>query len=97
MLTEANVKRLVSKLSQMRGAALKVGQFLSIQGTPAIFLLLSARLTKNLDSHVLPPELDRVFRMVQDSAHYMPDWQLEVSNPLFPKRQCDHDIPENTR
>jgi aarF domain-containing kinase len=32
MLTEANIKRLVSKLSQMRGAALKIGQFLSIQG-----------------------------------------------------------------
>jgi aarF domain-containing kinase len=32
MLTEANIKRLVSKLSQMRGAALKLGQFMSIQG-----------------------------------------------------------------
>jgi len=32
MMTEANIKRLVSKLSQMRGAALKLGQFLSIQG-----------------------------------------------------------------
>ena len=32
MLTEGNVKRLVSKLSQMRGAALKLGQFMSIQG-----------------------------------------------------------------
>lgn len=31
-MTEANIKRLVSKLSQMRGAALKLGQFLSIQG-----------------------------------------------------------------
>lgn len=61
MLTEANVKRLVSKLSQMRGAALKLGQFLSIQ-----------------DTNVLPPELDKVFRRVQDSAHYMPDWQMEV-------------------
>ena len=32
MLTEGNVKRLVSKLTQMRGAALKLGQFMSIQG-----------------------------------------------------------------
>jgi aarF domain-containing kinase len=32
MMTEANITRLVSKLSQMRGAALKLGQFLSIQG-----------------------------------------------------------------
>jgi len=31
-MSEANVKRLVGKLSQMRGAALKLGQFMSIQG-----------------------------------------------------------------
>jgi aarF domain-containing kinase len=31
-MTESNVKRLVSKLTQMRGAALKIGQFMSIQG-----------------------------------------------------------------
>ncbi|PPR02529.1 hypothetical protein CVT24_001955 [Panaeolus cyanescens] len=60
MMTEANIKRLVSKLSQMRGAALKLGQFMSIQ-----------------DTHVLPPEIDAIFRRVQDSAHYMPDWQME--------------------
>ncbi|KAF5377713.1 hypothetical protein D9757_009379 [Collybiopsis confluens] len=60
MLTDANIGRLVSKLSQMRGAALKLGQFLSIQ-----------------DTHLLPPEIDAVFRRVQDSAHYMPDWQME--------------------
>ncbi|KIM42007.1 hypothetical protein M413DRAFT_142904 [Hebeloma cylindrosporum] len=60
MMTEANIKRLVSKLSQMRGAALKLGQFMSIQ-----------------DTHVLPAEIDKIFRRVQDSAHYMPDWQME--------------------
>lgn len=31
-MSEANVRRLVDKLSRMRGAALKVGQFISIQG-----------------------------------------------------------------
>ncbi|KAI0075169.1 ABC1-domain-containing protein [Panus rudis PR-1116 ss-1] len=60
VMTEGNIKRLVSKLSQMRGAALKLGQFMSIQ-----------------DSHVLPPEIEDIFRRVQDSAHYMPDWQME--------------------
>lgn len=30
------------------------------------------------DSHVLPPEIEDIFRRVQDSAHYMPDWQMEV-------------------
>lgn len=33
MMTEANVSRMVSKLSKMRGAALKLGQFFSIQGS----------------------------------------------------------------
>lgn len=33
LLTEANLNRLVSKLSKMRGAALKMGQFMSIQDT----------------------------------------------------------------
>ncbi|EGO02886.1 hypothetical protein SERLA73DRAFT_165817 [Serpula lacrymans var. lacrymans S7.3] len=60
MMTEANIKRLVDKLSQMRGAALKLGQFMSIQ-----------------DTHLLPPDVDKIFRRVQDSAHYMPDWQME--------------------
>ncbi|KZT24999.1 ABC1-domain-containing protein [Neolentinus lepideus HHB14362 ss-1] len=60
VMTEANVSRLVSKLSQMRGAALKLGQFMSIQ-----------------DSHLLPPQVEEMFRRVQDSAHYMPDWQME--------------------
>jgi aarF domain-containing kinase len=32
MMTEKNIRRLVTKLSKMRGAALKLGQFLSIQG-----------------------------------------------------------------
>lgn len=32
MFTEANIRRIVSRLSRMRGAALKLGQFLSIQG-----------------------------------------------------------------
>lgn len=32
IMTEGNIKRLVSKLTQMRGAALKLGQFMSIQG-----------------------------------------------------------------
>ena len=36
IMTEANIKRLVGKLSQMRGAALKLGQFMSIQGMPIL-------------------------------------------------------------
>ncbi|KAG6844309.1 hypothetical protein H0H87_007879 [Tephrocybe sp. NHM501043] len=77
-MTEANIKRLVSKLSQMRGAALKLGQFLSIQGS-YVPSSLSTRHTDSVrkDTHVLPTEVDQIFRRVQDSAHYMPDWQME--------------------
>jgi aarF domain-containing kinase len=32
LLSASNVSRLVDKLSKMRGAALKLGQFMSIQG-----------------------------------------------------------------
>ena len=81
MMTEGNVKRLVSKLTQMRGAALKLGQFMSIQGEhsppTAIF-----RTNDRVDSHVLPPEVEDIFRRVQDAAHYMPDWQMEVFYPF---------------
>ncbi|KAL4401638.1 ubiquinone biosynthesis protein [Malassezia pachydermatis] len=59
-LSARNVDRLVDKLSTMRGAALKLGQFLSIQ-----------------DSHMLPPQVEEVLLRVQDTAHYMPQWQLE--------------------
>lgn len=31
-----------------------------------------------IDSHLLPKDVEEVFRRVQDSAHYMPNWQMEV-------------------
>lgn len=34
LLSEANAERIVSTLCKVRGAALKIGQMLSIQGTP---------------------------------------------------------------
>jgi len=61
-MSEANIARLVDKLSQMRGAALKMGQFMSIQ-----------------DAHALPEQLELVLRKVQNMAHYMPGWQMEVN------------------
>ncbi len=61
MMSESNVNRLVNSLSQMRGAALKLGQFMSIQ-----------------DAHILPDQIERVLRRVQNGAHYMPEWQMEV-------------------
>ena len=81
MMTEANIKRLVSKLTEMRGAALKLGQFMSIQGQSRTTVHRDLLLMSITDTHILPPDLDRIFRRVQDSAHYMPDWQMEVRLP----------------
>ncbi|KAG8908225.1 hypothetical protein FRB99_008290 [Tulasnella sp. 403] len=67
MMSEANVTRLVNKLSQMRGAALKLGQFMSIQ-----------------DAHVLPEQIEQILRRVQNAAHYMPQWQMEVDFDPMP-------------
>ena len=84
MMTEANISRLVGKLSQMRGAALKVGQFLSIQGLSLPSTTIESSINTHLDTHVLPPEVEKVFRRVQDSAHYMPNWQMEVRLMPYP-------------
>ncbi|KAE8226064.1 hypothetical protein CF326_g7762 [Tilletia indica] len=57
---EAHLRRLVEKLSTMRGAVLKMGHFMSIQ-----------------DSNMFPPELEEVLLRVQNSANFMPKWQME--------------------
>jgi len=46
----------------------------------SLFFSILSRLIRRhlLDTHVLPPDIDKIFRRVQDSAHYMPDWQMEV-------------------
>lgn len=59
-MSDDNVRRLVDKLSTMRGAALKLGQFMSIQ-----------------DSNLLPEQIEKVMLRVQNSAAYMPQWQME--------------------
>lgn len=43
ILTPANISRLVAKLSKMRGAALKLGQFMSIQGKHRSLTMNSTR------------------------------------------------------
>ncbi len=40
-MSEANLRRLVGKLGKMRGAALKLGQFMSIQGEFKVRLFLA--------------------------------------------------------
>lgn len=77
-MSEANVRRLVDKLSKMRGAALKLGQFMSIQGTSwGDFRGRGAN--ARVDTNVLPEQLEKVLQQVQANADYMPEWQLEVS------------------
>ncbi|EPX72485.1 atypical/ABC1/ABC1-A protein kinase Abc1 [Schizosaccharomyces octosporus yFS286] len=60
LLNERNIEVLVNKLSQMRGAALKLGQMLSFQ-----------------DSRIFPGHISHILERVRDSAHAMPDKQLE--------------------
>ncbi|WBW71392.1 ABC1 kinase family ubiquinone biosynthesis ATPase Coq8 [Schizosaccharomyces osmophilus] len=60
LLNERNIEILVNKLSQMRGAALKLGQMLSFQ-----------------DSKMFPGHIAHILERVRDSAHAMPDKQLE--------------------
>nr|CAG8447420.1 4007_t:CDS:10 [Entrophospora candida] len=60
LINEANINRLVNRLSRMRGAALKLGQMLSIQ-----------------DNDMLPEQLENLLLRLQNSANYMPNWQME--------------------
>ncbi|AGO10174.1 AaceriAAR181Wp [[Ashbya] aceris (nom. inval.)] len=60
LLSDSNIARITKKFSQMRGAALKIGQMMSFQ-----------------DSKVLPAELYQILSRVQNSAHYMPQRQLD--------------------
>ena len=74
-MSEPNMKRLVSKLSRMRGAALKLGQMLSFQGqkrTSLVLCSLYVLITAISDSNLLPAPIGEVLQRVQDSADYMP-------------------------
>lgn len=37
LLTEANIQRIVNTLCTVRGAALKIGQIISLQGDPTVY------------------------------------------------------------
>lgn len=79
-MSDANIRRLVSTLGRMRGAALKLGQFMSIQGPSVPLHTLVHTLTRYIyciDNHMLPPEIEQVLHQVQAHANYMPDWQMD--------------------
>ncbi|KAI9266800.1 ABC1 family-domain-containing protein [Phascolomyces articulosus] len=67
ILSERNVDLLVDKISRMRGAALKMGQMLSIQGIQA---------ASDSESWI-PPQIEQILLKVHDSANYMPQKQME--------------------
>ncbi|ORY97915.1 ABC1 family-domain-containing protein [Syncephalastrum racemosum] len=67
MLSKSNVDLLVDKISRMRGAALKMGQMLSIQGIQAA----------GESESWIPPEMEQILLRVHDSANYMPKKQME--------------------
>ena len=67
VLSERNVDLLVDKISRMRGAALKMGQMLSIQGIQA---------ASDSESWI-PPQIEQILLRVHDSANYMPQRQME--------------------
>lgn len=81
LMSEANVSRLVDKLSRMRGAALKLGQFMSIQDShvmpPQIEQIL--RRVQN-NAHYMPGwQMERVM-----SSELGPEWKSKFSefNPV---------------
>jgi predicted unusual protein kinase regulating ubiquinone biosynthesis (AarF/ABC1/UbiB family) len=72
ILTPANVTRLADRLSHLRGAAMKLGQMVSMDAgefLPPELAEIMARLRSNAH-HLPPPQLDRVLR-----AEWGADWR----------------------
>uniref|UniRef100_A0A087YDL9 Atypical kinase COQ8A, mitochondrial n=1 Tax=Poecilia formosa TaxID=48698 RepID=A0A087YDL9_POEFO len=69
-LSEANAERIVRTLCKVRGAALKMGQMLSIQA----------------DDAFINPQLAKIFERVRQSADFMPTKQMMkiITNDLGP-------------
>ena len=72
MLSEANMERLVSKLSRMRGAALKLGQMMSFQDSKMLPKPIHDVLQRVQDSadYMPPSQRNRVL-----SSNLGPDWR----------------------
>lgn len=74
MLTPANVRRVTGELAQMRGAALKLGQLVSMEGgdlLPPELAGIMARLREDAE-HMPPKQLRRVL-----DAQWRPGWIRE--------------------
>ncbi|GAA5937913.1 hypothetical protein JCM1841_003874 [Sporobolomyces salmonicolor] len=77
LLSEANVERLVNKLSKMRGAALKLGQFLSIQDTKLLPPQLEAVLHQVQNNANYMPEWQTERVLAQDLGV---DWRQHFAS-----------------
>lgn len=75
-MSEANLERLVSKLGKMRGAALKLGQFMSIQDTKQLPPQLEAILQRVQNSANYMPEW-QTERVLRDTLG--DDWRSHFS------------------
>ncbi|UYV70451.1 ADCK3 [Cordylochernes scorpioides] len=69
LLSEANANRIVNTLCHVRGAALKLGQMISIQ--------VARKQPCVTDNNLISPQLQAVFERVRQSADFMPAWQME--------------------
>lgn len=77
MLSEANMTRLVAKLSKMRGAALKLGQMMSFQDSKMLPPAINAVLQRVQDSadYMPPSQRDKVM-----ASSLGPDWKKLFSS-----------------
>ncbi|KAK5105703.1 hypothetical protein LTR62_002355 [Meristemomyces frigidus] len=72
MLSEANLNRLVAKLSRMRGAALKLGQMISFQDSKVLPGTINTVLQRVQDSADYMPASQRDQVLMQNLGH---DWR----------------------
>ncbi|KAK4961378.1 hypothetical protein LTR10_001868 [Elasticomyces elasticus] len=77
MLSEANIERLVAKLSRMRGAALKLGQMVSFQDSKVLPPTINAVLQRVQDSADYMPPFQRDQVLTQNLGH---DWRSLFSD-----------------
>jgi aarF domain-containing kinase len=77
MLSEANVNRLVAKLSKMRGAALKLGQMMSFQDSKVLPATINTILQRVQDSADYMPPAQRNQVLVRSLGE---DWRDLFSN-----------------
>ena len=97
-LTKANIERIVDTLCKVRGAALKIGQMISLQGTLLYFNFIYYYyylfyyyyyyyyyyyLFYFLDNSFMPEPIQEIFERVRSNADFMPFWQLEAGTCAF--------------